>query len=397
MNRRHFLAAALAPSVAFARPPKQTIKIVSILPRTGGAKVQTESIARAINLAIDEHRWEVAGFALDYLDWDDATAAAGTWTAERETELARNAVKDPDVLAVIGPYNSGAAKVSMPILNDAGLVQVSPACSYPGLTKKLDGGDPAEPNAYRPAKRVTFGRVCPTDEFQGQLAADFAKSELKAKSVYILDDKEVYGEGVATQFEKRCPKAGLKVLGREGIDLRQRDYAALMAKIKEKKPDLLYFGGTTQSQGGQVVRDAFAVLKCPVLLPDGCYEKVFIDTADEASLANVHVTVGGIVPAGFAGRAAAFAKSYFARYRTDPGDYAVYGYEAAQVIVHAIKAAGKKDREAVREAVLATKDFEAGALEKWSFDAAGDTTLQQVTVCKVEKGKFVPVKVLAKA
>src|SRR5207253_10844076 len=118
-------------------------------------------------------------------DWDDAAAAAGQWAAEAEKANAQKAAADPDVVAYIGPYNSNAAMVSMPELNEAGLVQISPACTWPGLTKKIPGVAPDEPQKYRPKGRVTFCRVCTTDDFQGPLAADFAKEELKAKKGYV--------------------------------------------------------------------------------------------------------------------------------------------------------------------------------------------------------------------
>jgi branched-chain amino acid transport system substrate-binding protein len=135
-------------------------------------------------------------------------------------------------------------------------------------------------------------------------------------------------------------------------------------------------------------------LSCPLVLPDGCYEQVFIEAtgADNVN-GRCFVTMGGIAPEELAkGTGAEFVKKYKEKYRKDPEAYAVYGYEAAKVVLEAVKAVGKKDREAIRKAVLATKDFDKGALGKWSFDANGDTTLQQMTVSKIEKGKFSPVK-----
>ena len=121
---------------------KEVVRIVSSLPRTGSAKGQTNTIVNGIQMAIDEYGGEVAGMRVEYSDWDDATAAAGQWAAEAEKANAQKAAADPDVMAFIGPYNSGAAKVSMIELNEAGLVQVSPACTWPGLTKKIDGVAP---------------------------------------------------------------------------------------------------------------------------------------------------------------------------------------------------------------------------------------------------------------
>lgn len=374
------------------------IRMVSSLPRTGSAQGQTDSIVNGIRMAIDDYNGEVAGFKIEYTDMDDATAAAGQWAAEAEGANARKAASDKDVMVFIGPYNSGAAKVSMPILNEAGLLQISPACTWPGLTKEVPGDKSGEPNIYRPSNKITFCRVCPTDFIQGPLSAVFAKEELKAKTVYILDDKELYGQGIATLFKKKCEKLGIKVLGHESIVVTQQEFSTLMTKIKGMNPDLIYFGGTTQSKGGQIAKDMKnAGLTCPMMAPDGCYEQAFIDSAGaEALEGRAYCTIPGEDPSRMKGAGAEFVKKYKEKFKKDPEPYAIYGYEAGKVFLEALKKIGKKDRNALREAVLATKDFTAGALGKWSFDKDGDTTLEQLTVSVVKGGKFVPVKTITK-
>src|SRR5438067_6249592 len=157
MDRRHFLAAtaglAAGAVSGSAAQDKGTIKIVSSLPRTGSAAGSTDTIVNGIKMAIEDEKGVVAGFKVAYADMDDATAATGQWDASLESTNARKALSNPAVLAYIGPYNSGAARVSMPILNQEGLIQVSPTCTRPGLTKKFEGGDPKEPNGYRPAQQ----------------------------------------------------------------------------------------------------------------------------------------------------------------------------------------------------------------------------------------------------
>ena len=397
MDRRTFLAAAAATSASPLRAqPKEKVKIVSSLPRTGSGKGQTDQIANAIRMAIADFE-KVVPFEVTYLDRDDATARSGAWDAVAEKDIAEKAVADKDVMAVIGPYNSGAARVSSPILNAAGLVQITPAASWPGLTKKGPTADADEPERYRPGKRITFCRVCPHDGSQGPLSADFAAEELKAKTVYVIDDKELYGQGTALAFKKRCEELKIKVLGHESINVTQIDFKPLMKKIKAAGPDLVYFGGTTQSKGGQIARDMHAEkVGCPLMVPDGCYEQAFVDSAgaDVLDALKCFVTIGGIAPAYLKGAGADFVKRYKEKHGKVPEAYAVYGYEAAAVVLEALRAVGKKDREAVRKAVVGTTDFDKGLLGKWSFDADGDTTLQPLTVATVEKGKFRAVKVM---
>ena len=402
MDRRKFLTVAgggallgLAGCSGCKGKGGNTIKLVSSMPRTGSAQGQTDTIANGIKMAIDEYKGEIAGMKIEYLDWDDADASSQSWTSELETNNANRAVNDPDVMAYIGPYNSGAAKKSMPILNEAGLLQVSPAVTHTGLTKKTEGGDPNEPEVYRPAKRITFCRVCPADDTQGPLAADFAKDELKAKKVFILDDKELYGQGVAGLFERRCKELGLQILGHESINTKQNEFRSLMTTIKAANPDIVYFGGTTQSKGGQIAKDMKdAGLTCPLIVPDGCYELAFIKSAGEENLKNCYITMGGIDISALTGPGAEFVKKYKEKFGNDPEAYAVYGYEAAKVVLEAIKKVGKKDREEILKACLGTKDFDKGALGKWSFDENGDISIQNMTISKVEGGKFKPVKIV---
>ena len=397
MNRRTFLAAAAATSVSPLRAqPKEKVKIVSSLPRVGSAKGPTDGIANAIRMAIADFQ-QVVPFEVVYLDRDDATKRAGAWDTVAETEIAEQAVADKDVMAFIGPYNSGAARVSAPILNKAGLVQITPSASWPGLTKKGTTSDLDEPEKYRPGKRITFCRVCPHDGSQGPLSADFAVEELKIKTVYVLDDKELYGQGTATAFKKRCEELKVKVLGHESINPARTDFKLLMQKVKKAEPDLVYFGGTTQSKGGQIAKDMHGEkVGCPLMVPDGCYEQAFVDSAgaDVFDTLKCFVTIIGMDPAYLKGAGADFVKRYKEKYGKVPDAFAVYGYEAAAVVLEALRAVGKKDREAVRKAVVGTKDFDKGLLGKWSFDADGDTTLQPVTVATVDKGTFKSVKVM---
>jgi branched-chain amino acid transport system substrate-binding protein len=363
------------------------VKIVSSLPRTGSANAQTTTIVNGIRMAIDDAGGKVGDFTLVYQDWDDASAKKGDWDPEVEAANADKAVKDPDVLFYIGTYNSGAAKISMPVLNRAGLTMISPANTAPGLTKP-GMGEPNEPAVYRPSGKVSYFRVVPADDIQGKVAAEWMKQQGGA-SVYVLDDRGVYGKGVADVFNATAEQIGLKVLGREGIDPKAQEYKSLMAKIKERNPDWIYFGGTTQSNAGQIVKDmVVAGLKSKIMLPDGCFEEAMISAAGPENVNDrAFITFGGLPPEKLTGKGADFVKRYRERYKADPEAYAVYGYASAQVAIDALKRAGKKDREAVRLATAETKSVD-GVLGSWQFDQNGDTTMKVMSGNVVKNGKF---------
>lgn len=370
------------------------IKIVSSLPRTGSARAQTDTIVNGIKMALDEAGNKAGAYRIVYEDLDDATASAGQWTAEAETANAQRAAADPDVMVYIGTYNSGAAKVSMPILNRASLAMVSPANTAVELTKP-GLGEANEPAIYRPSGQVTYFRVVPADDIQGPLSADWAK-EMGVEKVYVLDDKQVYGRGLARLFAEQCKQIGIEVLGHESIDDKAQEFRSLMTMIKGLDPDLVYFGGTTQSKAGQIAKDLVASgSEAKLMVPDGCYENAFITSAGADNLnGRCYVTFGGMPPSELTGDGAEFVKRYRAKYDSDPEAYAVYGYEAAKVALEALRIAGTKDRAAVVAACAGIRDFE-GALGTWSFDENGDTTLVAASGNIVEDGAFKFVKSLS--
>lgn len=363
------------------------VKIVSSLPRTGSAAAQTGTIVNGIRLALEEAGGRAGTFRVAYEDWDDASPQRGDWDPAVEAANADRAVKDLDVVVYIGTYNSGAAKVSIPKLNQASLAMISPANTYPGFTRP-GLGEPNEPGVYRPSGRINFFRVVPTDDLQGVRGAEWVK-KLGGVSVFVVHDRELYGKGIADLFKAYADKIGLKVLGYEGIDARAANYRSLAAKIAGLGPDWVYFGGTTQSNGGQLVKDLKAAgFRGRVLVPDGCVENAFIASAGAANAEGVvHATFGGLPPDRLAGRGAEFYRKYRERFHSEPEVYAVYGYECAQVALEAIRRAGRKDRAAILQAVARTRDFE-GALGRWSFDENGDITLGTMSGFVVKNGEW---------
>jgi branched-chain amino acid transport system substrate-binding protein len=382
-------AATTAPATTAATTGTGTrIVIASSLPRTGSSKGQTDTVVNAIKQRLDEAKYQACDgkFTIEYQDLDDATAAAGKWDPGQEAANANKAVADPDVVAYIGTFNSGAAKISIPILNAADLVMVSPANTYPGLTKP-GKGEANEPDVYYPNGKRNYARVVPADDLQGAAAANWAKS-LGVASVYVLDDAELYGKGVADVFNKTAGTLGLKVLGQESIDGKAADYRALAAKVLDLNPDLVYFGGITQNNAGQLLKDLRAEgFKGKFMGPDGIYETAFIEAAGKDIAEGVYVTFGGVPSAELTGAGKAWYDAYKAKYSSEPEVYAVYGYESANVVLAAIEKTCKVDRAAIRDAVFATKDFD-GVLGKWSFDANGDTTLTTMSGAQVTGGDF---------
>jgi len=382
--------AAEAPTAAAAAPAAaggDTIKIVSSLPRTGSSKGQSDTVVNAINQRLEQDKNQACNgqFTIKYEDMDDATAAAGKWDPTQEANNANKAAADADVMVYIGTFNSGAAKVSIPILNQAGLVMISPANTYPGLTKP-GKGEAGEPDKYYPTGKRNYTRVVPADDLQGAAASNWAKA-LGVKSVYILHDTETYGKGIADVFRAVSKTNGIEEKGYEGIDKKAQDYKALGSKIKDANPDLVYFGGITQNNGGLLLKDLRAAGYTGKFMgPDGIYEEAFLQAAGDAA-EGAYFTFGGIPGPKMTGKGKEWYDAYKAKFNSEPEVYAVYGYEATNVALNAINKVCKKDRAAILDAVFATKDFD-GVTGKFSIDANGDTDSITMSGVQAKGGKF---------
>jgi branched-chain amino acid transport system substrate-binding protein len=406
MTRRFLLGAVLC-AIAAALPAGcnkkteggggETVKVVSSMPRSGFTQQLTDSITNGIKMAFEEADYKAGPFKIEYLDWNDASATTGGMTPENAIANAERAIDDPDVMAYIGPHNTGAAKVALPKLNAAGMLVVSMGSTYPGLNKP-DLGSAGEPDIYRPSGKVNFIRVVTPDDHQGGFAAEWAKDK-GFQRAYVLDDGDLFGRGVATFFRKKAEELGITVLGHETIDLRSPEFSGLMLKIKTTNPDLVFFGGNTFTKGPQVAKDMVrAGLTAKLLVPDGCADQAFIDAAGPDNVnGRCFCTFGGVPPSKLTGKGKEFVDHYKAKYDgKTPEPFAVYGYECAKVALEAIKRAGKKDRDAVREAGLAIKDFDQGAIGKWSVDANGDISIKVVTISEVVDGKWQPTQIINK-
>jgi len=370
----------------------KTVKILSSLPMTGASRTQTVEIVNSIQMAIADTK--INNVTVQFEALDDATAAKGSWDAAQEAENARKAINDKSVVAYIGTYNSGAAKVSIPLLNQAGLVMVSPANTYPGLTKP-GKGESNEPNTYYPNGKRNYARVVPADDLQGAVGAVWAK-DLGAKNVYIVHDTELYGKGIADVFRAKAKDIGLTEKGYEGAQ-KADNYRALANKIKDSGADLVYYGGIVDNNPAVLVKDLKAVAPTIKFMgPDGINCSEFLKQAGPAG-EGVYSTFGGVPPEKYTGKSADWLKAYDAKYSNkSPNAYAIYGYEAAKVVLAAISKAGDKadDRATVLANVMGTKDYE-GVLGKWSFDANGDTTLTQFSGSVAKSGAWAFEKELA--
>jgi branched-chain amino acid transport system substrate-binding protein len=358
----------------------------------GSARARQETIANAITLALEERGYTAGDVQIEYVSQDDATAQAGKWDEAQCAENAQSAAQNEEIVGWIGPYNSGCAAIEIPILNQANLPMVSHGNTAVGLTKP--SGEPGEPERYYPTGQRNYTRVIVADDKQAQAAAAWMRDE-GIQSVYILDDRETFGVGIADQLQQSAEEAGILVLGREGIDGNAANYRSLMAQIAQLNPDAIYFAGITDNNAGQIVIDKVGAgmsnEDVMFMGSEGILEEAFIEAAGGAAEGS-YLTFSGLPASELPGTGQEFVQRYQERFPDSEIDaLTAYGYEAANVLLDAIERAYNADGDVTREGVLrevfATQNYN-GVLGTWSFDENGDTTLTELSGQRVLSGEF---------
>jgi len=391
------ILAACGPAATQA--PK-IIKVYASWPMQGSMIPEGTAMLNAAKLALDEANNQAGGYQLQLVFLDDASPTTGSWDGTIEANNAQKAIADPQALIYFGTYNSGASKISMPLTNKAGMVQISPAASYPGLTKK--GFAEGEPDIYRPTGKINWFRTYGADDLQGASGAAWAKC-LGYKNVYILDDQQLYGHGIAQVFEAKAKELGLNVVGHDGFESKANpDFRALLTKVKAAGADLVYFGGLVDSGGPQILQqmDSLGFFKAGVKMmsDDAMYtEGVPQATGPDLINGNLYVTFASPALDQLPTKVGQdFYKNYKAKFNADPIGWSLYSYNAVLVMVDAIKRAQPQldaakttdeKRAALLTAMAATKDLQ-GVSGPITFDANGDPTSYVMSGFLYKDGKY---------
>jgi branched-chain amino acid transport system substrate-binding protein len=361
----------------------KVLKIGISLPLSGSALASAGPARDGALLAIKEANikgYKLEAFVLDH-------SVNGVHDPQQGAKDMTTLVSDPAVMAVVGPFNSSVAKVQIPVSNEAGLFQCSPANTNPDLTK----GDAGKQLRSKFPDRINYVRVATTDDIQGPAVAQFGVEVLGLKKVAIIDDTETYGKGLADAFEAEWTKLGGEVVGREGAPKGTTDYLPILTKFKEGNPDAVFYGGVTATGGGLVRKQMpqAGLGDLAYMGGDGIQDGLgstagsFINIAGAAA-PNSFSSVAAI--AEYPGQAD-FAKKYEAEYKVAPGAYSASGYACAQVVLKAIEAAAAKGdvtRENVRAAGVDPNTTFETVLGPVTFDAVGDTSQKIISLYKVD-------------
>lgn len=416
-----------------------TLVICSSLPLNNGANARAQDMSRAIEMAIDKKGSVVLdgrSYDLAYIPMDDTSPETGSWSTAQEERNARAAISEHGCIAYIGTFNSGAAKIAIPILNRVQMAMISPGNTYPGLTKPGTGlGD--EPWIYSPLgpERRNFCRVVPADDLQAPAGAQYAALELGVRTVTLVHDTELYGKGLVDIFRGTAEELGLEVLGEFDVNARElyevipsddndatedvdisssMDYAASRAEeiLAVGMPDLIYFGGQTSSGAGHLfkaLKDAGYTgyfMGADAIAEDALIEQMEADSNTQPSGqgdTQVFATLVSLPPEQLTGMGAEWYQEFRRRYNTSSVDaFAAPSYEAAWVVLNAIERAQvpsgnapllERARPAVLEAMKSQGEF-SGVLGTWEFDENCDTSLRTISINQVTGTTFQLVDVV---
>ena len=371
-----------------------TLNIYSSLPLQGASRPQTTAMVNGIKLALQQNNNKAGSFNIKYTSLDDSTAQAGTWTPEATSANAREVSQDDQAIAYIGEFNSGASAISIPILNEVPIAQVSPANTAVGLTSDEPGADKGEPDKYYPTGERHYTRIVPKDTIQGAALATLMKQD-QCTTVGILHDKEVYGAGLARNIATSSEEQQLEVATNEGIDPKAPNFRSQASALEGAGVDCFVFSGITANGAVQLYKDVAAALpEAKLYGPDGVAESGFSDPKEggiPGNVANrVKVSVATLAPDEYPPEGRKFFSDFERSYgEPNPDPYAIYGYEAMRLVLDTIEGLGDQggDRQAVIDALFEVKGRQS-VLGTYDIDENGDTTLTDYGIYTIKGGEL---------
>jgi branched-chain amino acid transport system substrate-binding protein len=364
--------------------------IASDFPLQGANRSLTTEMADAIEYMLEQQDWKAGDTVLGYQSCDDSTAQAGSWDSAKCSSNGRAYANNASVIGLIGTFNSGCAKLVIPIANRESLAMVSPANTYPGLTEGGPGTEAGEPDNYYPSGTRNYARVVWNDQFQGAANAQYAE-ELGLKKIFILNDGETYGLGIATLFAEYAEKLGIQILGNQKWDKKASSYESLASRISSSGADAVFLGGIVCNNGGKLIKDIKAGAPNVQLLgPDGWTPISATIEGAGGSANNMYITQPGVPVDQLKGAGKEFVDGFTEAEGKAPNPYTAYAAQATQVLLAAIEKGGT-DRAAVSSALFET-DVTDGIIGSFQIDENGDTTLGLVSVYQIKNGEETYVK-----
>lgn len=349
--------------------PGKRLTVYSSLPLQGPQAAAAQQVLAGERQALAAAHGRAGRMRVKLVSLSDSNPSTAEWEPGLTEANAKLAARDPTTIAYIGDYGSAATAVSLPILNGAGILQVSPGSPYVGLTSSLDAGQD-EPERFYPTGLRTFGRVDPGDPVQAAALAALMRS-LSIGSVYVIADQDPFDGPLAQLLSTAAGTSGIAVSGQDTLDIQpastgSTSFAAEVAKVEEAKPQAVFLSALPTTGAANLLRQLHAALPALVLL-------------GSASLAH----------SAFTSQLGPAARSMLLATLALPPR--AYGYESMSAVLACIRAAGRHgdERSAVVARFFAIR-HRRSVLGTYSMQPSGEPTLSRYGVARVRHGTPVP-------
>jgi len=365
----------------------KVVDVYSSLPMSGPSAPQTVALLGGIRLALAQAGGRAGPFAVKYTSLDDSSDASG-WDASQTAANARKAAADPRAVYYIGEFDDDASEVSMPILNEAGIPQVSPSNTYIGLTTDDPGSASGEPRRFWPTGTRTYLRIVPSDAVQSDAVLEAMKQAGCAK-VAVVSDDEPYGTGMARLIELDKRLYGVNVVSDTGIDQSAEGVGSYTERVRRELPDCFLLAAVVSRSAVRLTQEVHAALpRARIFAPAGMCTSSWTNPRKGGVAAGIDPLIEctevtrslAAYPGG-----QSFLAAYRARYgAADPNPYEILGYEAMKLGLSTIASLGTNgdSKSAVLSALFHTTARHS-VLGTYGFDRDGDTTMRSYGLYKV--------------
>lgn len=368
-----------------------TLTVYVGVPLQGPSGVSGGAVMNAAELALARIHARIGRFRIVLRELDDASVARLEWDPGQTSNDARQAVLNPTTIGYVGDLDSGASAISIPILNRAGIAQVSPTSTGVGLTSGAAGAAPGEPEKYYPTGIRTFARVAPNDAVQAAVQVSLQRS-FGCTRTFVVEDGEVDGEDLATSFDLAARSAGLQVVATQQYIQRAANYRSLAMSVASTGANCVLISAITDSGAPLLTRQlAAAVPRARIFASGGMAESTYASAIPVALDGRILITSPALGPGAYPPAGQEFIAAYTRRYGAPEPD-AILGYEATSLLLDAVSRAtdhGERaaERSKVVKAIFATRDRRS-VLGTYSIDPDGDTTTRTFGVWTIVGGRL---------
>jgi branched-chain amino acid transport system substrate-binding protein len=363
------------------------LTVYSSLPLQGSSGPVSEQIVNGEKLALAEASGHVGPFKISYVSEDDSGAGSGQWSPDVTATNAKAAAQDTTTIAYLGDYNSAATAVSLPLINAAGILQVSPASPYVGLTSSLDAGQD-EPERFYPSGQRNFGRLQPGDPVQAAAQVRLM-SEMGVHKIYVLNDQDPFEIPLAQIVAGDAERAGITVAGQDSLDMiGATKFKSEVEKISKSGAQAVFFAGGPGAGTTALWQQLHSSEPQLLLLGSSALASDAFTSQIGSAGASTYLTTPLLATSMYPPSAARVLSSYRRQFGGEAGASVLYGYEAMSVVLDAIRGAALhgNDRQAVIDQFLAIRNRDS-VLGRYSMGANGETTLSRYGVEKVVNGQ----------